>query len=743
MDSLVGWFAQILQTNFPEGFAPYYMHRNRTLNGRGISIIDEPETRLRSPLLNFDIENNMKSIKGMINTDAYNERAKGLVIIVQGPGAGKTRSCEELKMTLNEQDDGKCLAVAITYNSLWSLEASEFNYILALLYPSKKDDKHHIIKVGLVFSVITRMTSVLYGIPFVDSRIIYRHAIESMPLPVVDIIDFRLVLVAYIKAIVEDMRQRGQRPINSFVLFMDETKVISDRLENMGVTGTSTMLDIIRQVVLGTELQDCAELRSALVISSLVYVPSFKSNRAQTELQLPRMLDSDKVVYEWWLELLTPSVKASIIASPRDTASLRLLAALSAQLPRAVQICGELLADRLNAGETLNLKLIDLVMSELLKEIKIRYSLQVDLPPPEVMYALLFSKTITVNEYVSKLISLGILSNSLTTDSDTIVPETSVIILTFLIKNKKARGGLLNEVPYAKYILNIYNSCIEQSRSMVKEDLLEGILLNLLKAKVLCLMKCPNKPMSLISLLCMPNPSARSALTDLIDTHDLDAPLPKAASTIDSVNWVELPSVCDDEKGFYTTLSDPSHVPMASTPCTFFVSPPNATGSKNSHAVIMSCYTGPKTPPMSIVINIKSAAASSGESEFATPSVHHSDLSFMPGNGRQYINTYKHLMNATLPADIELTGMLKHIRDGKWIYIYMSNDAKYDSISVVDGGHNCIVLGPSYVYRFMGMFREVYRAARGAFETELLTQTEAKGRIMTPATRRRPKAKKE
>ena len=348
-----------------------------------------PETRLRYPMLNFDIDKNVDSIQQIVNTPATDERAKSMGIIVKGPGGGKTRALEELKMKISKDRNGQCLAVAITYSARWMLEESEFRYILKVLYPSKIKDQDYIVTVGVVSSIITRMASVLYGIPLLEIQALFCKEAELMPK--VGIRSFYLVLVAFIKAVVEDMRIRGGvlqqgRPIDSFVLFIDETKVISDKLGLMGIT--CDVLSVIRQAFFRTELEECVQIGTALVISSLAFNRAFltgSGRRMCTPLELPPRLNSDEVVEKWWLKQLSPSVSAVVMASEESVVSLRLLAALSAQTPRAVQLCGELLATRLNAGEPLTLELNNLIMTKLVQVIIVKYGSGLELPRLEYM----------------------------------------------------------------------------------------------------------------------------------------------------------------------------------------------------------------------------------------------------------------------------------------------------------------------------------------------------------------------
>ena len=130
-----------------------------------------------------------------------------------------------------------------------------------------------------------------------------------------------------------------------------------------------------------------------------------------------------------------------------------------------------------------------------------------------------------VSDEVSRLVSRGILSNALTSDTGSIIPDTSVKILTAAIKNKIAQEyhSFVKE-QYAEYILDIYNCCIEQSLSRAEGDLLKCIVLNLFKAKVACVMNSDpvGQPATLADLLCLPS-HAQASLSEPISWIVLEA----------------------------------------------------------------------------------------------------------------------------------------------------------------------------------------------------------------------------
>ena len=283
IDSLFNWFTPILRRNFPQGFAPYYTNpTDRSLNDEYTSIIQQPQIRLKQPMINFDINQNINDINTMINTPATSYTSKFLGVIIKGHGGGKTRALEEIKMTLNAENNG-CLAVAITYDFNWYAKDDECMSILSTLYPTKTDKSMYIRKVGIIYSIITRMTSMLYGYPLHIVQDIYNKEVINMPK--ISIISFRLVLIAFIKATIVDMRTRGGgpvtnlmkssknqqfetrfsgRPVTSLVVLIDETKLINNIFEKY----TNDLFKGVIETILGEQMEEHIGIKAALVLSS-------------------------------------------------------------------------------------------------------------------------------------------------------------------------------------------------------------------------------------------------------------------------------------------------------------------------------------------------------------------------------------------------------------------------------------------------------------------------------------------
>jgi hypothetical protein len=89
-----------------------------------LSIIDEPEKRLKNPMLSFDLDGKVKAI--LESAALTGAREKPALAILRGTGGGKTRALEELRMALHMKEQVMC--VAITFNSKWNIRNSDVEF---------------------------------------------------------------------------------------------------------------------------------------------------------------------------------------------------------------------------------------------------------------------------------------------------------------------------------------------------------------------------------------------------------------------------------------------------------------------------------------------------------------------------------------------------------------------------------------------------------------------------------------
>ena len=576
------------------------------------------------------------------------------------------------------------------------------NVIIAL-YPDKVNDEDHVVAVGVVYSVITRLTSMLYGCPFERAQGVLEQLIPQLTSLKLGLAQFPLLLVAFIKAVVEDMRQRG-RPVDRFVLLIDETTKVDEILLLKDIKNSDPFA-IIRHVFLGSDLQQYAGVKAALVMSSLTttnLLHGADSGLEYRPLIMPDTLDSTEVVLKWWLPQLGPAVRESISASPRSIAVLRMFAALCAQSPRAAEICGHYLAGRLNAGVPLDAALVKDVISELPGRVNNQYALAFvpDLPR---MHAYLFNEALPVDNYVLAIIRRGIFTNTINTFRDTpsIIPESSVIIMTTAIMNTLQA---IDKAPYMQLIVDIFNSYCDllTTKGAVRADLLQRLVYNIFTAKLLCDMMSPDQPTTFTKLLCLPFSDTAASLSSFRAKYRLDTPLPKHPFA--GIKVVQLPP---DKQRYFDALADPDNVPSDICPYVIFA-PPLTKRAQAPYDMMIATYTGRDKRPHIAFFGIDPSSASVKRKKGSQAKHQSGIFETMPGFGERYKATYQQLMIDHLQYCTGSGGLLSHIHRLQWIYVYMSTSSRYVHSYAVD---NCLLLGPAEMNKFLGSFREVYEAA--------------------------------
>ena len=173
---------------------------------------------------------------------------------------------------------------------------------------------------------------------------------------------------------------------------------------------------------------------------------------------------------------------------------------------------------------------------------------------------------------------------------------------------------------------------------------------------------------------------------------------------------VPLPSYDGDRRRFYKALANTSHLPTDATPyvillpsTTFKNSTSSGAGQASAHDLVVACYAGPDDPPhIAFISTGRAPAPAMATAEEVVPES-------VPEWHTPHNRTRTQLEDTALPFKVAPTGLLGHIRAGKWMHIHLSSDPQYTQPTVV--ADNCLVLGPTQVDRLMGPFREVYKAA--------------------------------
>ena len=710
INNLSNYFSLLLQSlSINNKIHPYYYLEpsNRSLNHEyRTSIIDYPEEKLSYEIIDFDASSNLALISNVLR-DA-NPRFKELLVVNRGVGGGKTRCLEELKMLANEKIEN-CLAIAITYNIDWELESSEFRRIVNLLYPDKASQKDHVIAVGVVFSVITRITSMIYGVPFDIATKLYMNNLATFPK--LSFESFYLVLVSFIKAIVGELRRSG-RTIDNFVLLLDETARVNEMLDHEFNILNRDIWLIIRQAMLTSSqlLIAIAEVNTALVISSLEYstLHVSQSYRSYTAIIMPDKLNTADVYNKW----LSPLLHRHGLTVPDDQVPvLKRFTTACERSPRTLEMFGKALVDYLQqSGGTLNSDAYNDIFAETMALVKSRYPDLAHLPKGLYMHALLFAYAIRADDAVMELVQISMYSNSIESFSPKsrymLTPVTSFILLTAAAEEELESVGA-NRL--AKLISELHRNFLQCIVSNDIEAVLKGIMKYAFKVKLVCDSSYPAGELSFPDLLCI---KGELGSADIVFQHKyrLNLALPKGPE----IREVLLPSYEEDKRGFYKVLTDPANLPSAIIPYVFF----NSDGG-NAFDFVIAAYTGEGSLPLVLLIDYKSAKhkdSTAGAEVVVDDS--RKGLEHMPQHGARYSATRQLLMDDSLSDDIDAsTGLLRQIRqDGtghtgkeSWVYVYMSTDTYYTEPFAVG---NCLLLGPSQVNAFLGPFQGIYEACQ-------------------------------
>ena len=691
---------------------PYYLTpANRLLNhDYRTSIIDYPEEKLSLDIIDFDTTSNLALINNVLRDS--NPRFKELLVVNRGVGGGKTRCLEELKMLANEKI-ANCLAVTITYNIDWELESSEFRRIVEELYPDEASQKDHVIAVGVVFSVITRITSMIYGVPFDIATNLYMNNLAAFPK--ISFESFYLVLVAFIKAIVGELRRAG-RTIDNFVLLIDETARVNEVLEKQFNVINRDIWLIIRQAMLTNSqlLIAVADVNTALVISTLDYstlhVP--QTNRPYTAIIIPDKLTTTDVYNRW----LSPLLHRHGLTVPDDQVPvLKRFTAACERSPRTIEIFSEALVDYLQqSGGTLNSDAYNDIFAETMVLVKSRYPDISLLPKGLYMHALLFAYAIRADDAVMELVQISMYSNSIESFSPRsryiLTPVTSFILLTAAGEEELERDGA-NRL--AKLISELYRNFLQCIVSNDIEAVLKDIMKYTIKVKLVCDLSYPAGELSFADLLCI-----KDEVGDVGPAfhykYRLNLALPKESDRDWETREVLLPSYEKDKRGFYKVLTDPANLPCAIIPYVFIES-----DGGNAFDFGIAAYTGAGSPPLILFISYTSAKHkdSTAAAEVVVDDAREG-LEHMPQHGARYSTTRQQLMDDLLPDGIDAsTGLLGQLRPnasdntGKesWVYVYMSTDTYYTEPLAVG---NCLLLGSTQVNAFLGAFQGIHEACQ-------------------------------
>ena len=675
-------------------------------------------------MIDFDYKKNLAMINEVFKTSNSSFRDKEAFVACRGTGGGLTRTLEELKVMTN-RDIPESLAIAITYKagSPWALDASEIVDYTATLFPNELTGSfanQYCAEIGLVFSMVTRLTSMLYGCPFSHAKALHLSNLSTFP--EISIFYVPLVLIGFIKAVVEELRAAG-RPVSKVLFLIDETLEYNDLIHKLGGNGwRRDYWYAIKDQTLGPDFTAYAGVSTALVLSTVDYSDislHLGATRPHTAIPLPAKLSNTAIVKDWWL----PLASRSGLSVPEDQIPvLEVYAAACEQSPGAAERFGEVLVKRLRLDSMLNPAAYDLLLADALTSIKTKYSGVQELPANEFLHALLCRCVIEASPEVRQFMRIGMFSNAY----DYIVPitryydlprllsETSFIVLAAaaMQSHLKSEHQYVHgpEAAVAEIIVTLYHSFVMLAGAGEFDALSKQILTSALKT-VLLTDASYTGPASLYTDKLNFLHLLRVKDNVCLGKYGLYSPLPKGPGLTE----VSLPCPVADKVGFYRTLADPANVPSKDQVYVLFY--PTDTQSC-SFDLMLAAYTGPESPPQILVFQYSSPDCR--KRQLKPPSV---GYAVYGQKGKQYESARSLLMIDPLPVDVPLSGLLQLIRDGKaprwggnarvdgWVYVYVGRDEKCTE-PWVDG--NCLVLpapvGPTDAAWLHGPLRSIYEA---------------------------------
>ena len=734
-------FLNLIQTEFPQGFLLYYMNPTDTsLNNENTSTQYLTQRYLPRTMLSFYYNTNINMINNVLNTPlSKGIKDKDVLTVITGLSGGKARVIEELKMKMNAEINNNTLAVSITYSLDWSMVSLELDKFERELYPDAAECEERMVSVGMVFTVINRLARMLYR-----SRYEWLDRLSINKLSKVPMADFHLVLIAFIQAVVDDMRQRGGRPIDKFVLLIDGGHKPYEVLQFSKVKIPDLWRAVVKALT-GPEIERYTGIKTALVITALPWFDVAYAGEGQKcrTLVTPAVLDSAEIVEHIWLPQLQQAYHP---LPPTGVARLELLAATCAQMVGTIHEVGDKLLEWLNKGESLE----SVLSGELMTRLDRRNTLwrhKCETPSHTIMHHLLYNRPITIDSDVEYYLLKSYFTNTIeggVVEGASIVPDACVLVMAYVAniteKYGEYKGKYRERVCYRQPILSIFDCCRDPSLAYGGDGgLVQSIVSNVFKVKMLVDLYCVDVPTTLAGLFGLQGDSSvnmstasSEALATFAGAHRLDSPLPKKRCHKYDPNpfssryndgkvcdghlvVVPLPSYDSGRRGFYEALANTSDLPTAATPYVILLpstttSGGGVTGDVSAYDLVIACYAGPDEPPYIVFISTgRAPAPAASDDAVAAPSESTIPSESIPEWHIPHHCTRTQLADTALPSRIFPTGLLGHIRAGKWMHIHLSSDPEYTQTTVV--ADNCLVLGPAQVEKLMGPFREVYKAA--------------------------------
>ena len=408
-------------------------------NTRQRCLIDSPSITMSHPVIDFDTNRScniiLKSAK-----EPPSSRWKPVLAVVRGMGSGKTRCFEEIRRELLRRPG--VLPLGITFNSGQNIDGSEYLW-----------GNNH--QTAFAFMVIARCCSALFDISLDEMRNIITRELPRLNTGGMKKIG-RDTIAEFLRFVVAKVRSQG-RDVHDVVVIIDEVvKADAGLKESYG--NKDEACSVLREAVLDEKTMPF-NFNAALIISSLRLEPLGypTSDRPVETLCLPSMLNPQRIVTEWW--------KCRV----EDKRVLSYVAACVHTLPRAVEIVGKYLNK--HSDQPIDQNFINDLFVDLKNMLRFRYKWG-NFPDTNLIYSIIFSKYIPLDDTAQSYIAQSILLNSIETCLPKVVnilPESSLAVLAAIGDDNKVKEGI------EKHTEDIYQIILKEIVHSAGDKVREGI----------------------------------------------------------------------------------------------------------------------------------------------------------------------------------------------------------------------------------------------------------------------------
>ena len=386
------------------------------------------------PIIDFDVKGNCDMILETAK-DPPDNRWKKIIAVVRGMGSGKTRCLEEIRRELLKRPG--VLPIAITFNAGNGIIADE------LTWGGDCDT-------SFALMVIARCASALYDVDIGKMlQLMYRN-LQHFDIPHVESAGYHLVDM-FLRYVVYNERQRGKL-IEDVVIIVDEVVKAVTMLKEVYKYSVQSSA-ILREALLNEKVEPF-EFNTALCISSLEIFGDTQFGRSIKSLCIPLALSTLRIVQEWWK------------AKKDEEFILLYVAACVNSLPRAVEIVATYLTKHCDRSKD-QMFIRDLFVY-LREELSDRYAWKT-FPERNLLYSIIFAKSVPLDDAVQRFIAHSILFNSVETCRcrvEEIVPISSLTVLAGITSKEK---------DIKRWTINIYEDTLEEIANMANDGIAEGV----------------------------------------------------------------------------------------------------------------------------------------------------------------------------------------------------------------------------------------------------------------------------